>query len=298
MTAAVAAPPRFHRLTVREVRRETPDAVSIVLAVPERLREAYRFRPGQHLTLRARIDAEEVRRSYSICSGPDEGELRVAVKRHPGGVFSAFADERLRPGDELDVMTPAGRFTLPPPEPGAEPAAAPPRCFLAVAAGSGITPILAIVKAVLAREPLSRVALLYGNRDSRSILFKGELEDLKDRFLGRLAVLHVLSREGGKATCRCSRGGSTRPRSWPSSTTSCRPARSTTPSCAARSAWSRSPAPRSSAAGCRGRASTSSCSPPPTRQGRCSPARPAPRWSAGTRPGHPSPPTTTPPRRS
>jgi ring-1,2-phenylacetyl-CoA epoxidase subunit PaaE len=181
-------PPRFHTLTVREVRRETPEAISIAFDVPPALRDDYRFAPGQHVTLRARISGEECRRSYSICSGLDDGELRVAVKTVAGGRFSTFANRGLRPGDPLDVMTPMGRFTVP-----LDPGAA--RTYLAVAAGSGITPILSIIKTVLAREPRSRVLLLYGNRTTGSILFKGELEDLKDRYLGRLTVLHVLSRE-------------------------------------------------------------------------------------------------------
>jgi ring-1,2-phenylacetyl-CoA epoxidase subunit PaaE len=181
-------PPRFHTLTVREVRRETPEAVSIAFDVPPALRDEYRFAPGQHVTLRARIGGEECRRSYSICSGLDDGELRVAVKTVAGGRFSTFANRELRPGDPLDVMTPTGRFTVP-----LDPAAA--RTYLAVAAGSGITPILSITRSVLAREPGSRVVLLYGNRTTGSILFKGELEDLKDRHLDRLTVLHVLSRE-------------------------------------------------------------------------------------------------------
>jgi ring-1,2-phenylacetyl-CoA epoxidase subunit PaaE len=180
--------PRFHTLTVREVRRETPEAISIAFDVPPALSDEYRFAPGQHVTLRAQIDGEECRRSYSICSGLDDGELRVAVKTVAGGRFSTFANHDLRSGDPLEVMTPMGRFTVP-----LDPGAA--RIYLAVAAGSGITPILSIVKTVLAREPMSRVLLLYGNRTTGSIIFKSELEDLKDRYLGRLTVLHVLSRE-------------------------------------------------------------------------------------------------------
>lgn len=180
---------RFHSLEVAEVRRETPDAVSIRFVVPPELADAYRFRQGQYVTLRAEIDGAEMRRSYSICSGLDDGELCVAVKRIAGGRFSGFANDNLKPGMRLDVMTPDGRFTWP-----LDPTAA--RRYVAFAAGSGITPLLSIVRTVLAREPLSFFTLFYGNRTTASILFREALDDLKDRFLGRLAVFHVLSREG------------------------------------------------------------------------------------------------------
>jgi ring-1,2-phenylacetyl-CoA epoxidase subunit PaaE len=179
--------PRFHQLAVADIRRETDDAVSLDFAVPERLRTAYRFRPGQYLTLRTQI-GEEVCRSYSICSGLDEGEMRIAVKRVAGGVFSNFAHDRLKAGDSLDVMTPAGQFTVP-----IEPDAA--RVVVAVACGSGITPVLSILKTVLAREPRSPFVLLYGNRTGRDIMFAEDLAALKDRYLDRLSITHVLSRE-------------------------------------------------------------------------------------------------------
>jgi len=181
-------PPRFHTLTIAALRRETEDAVSIAFAVPNGLRAAYRFAPGQYLTLAATIDGEEIRRSYSICSGLDDGELRVAIKRVAGGAFSTWANDTLRPGDTLSVMTPDGRFGVP-----IEPGAA--HTFAAFAAGSGITPILSILKTVLAREPHSRFVLFYGNRATGSIMFRDVLEDLKDRYLARLSVFHVLSRE-------------------------------------------------------------------------------------------------------
>jgi len=180
--------PQFHRLTIAEVRRETPEAVSIAFAVPEELAPSYRFQHGQHVTVKHPSEGLGVRRSYSICSGLDDGELRIAVKRQEGGVFSTFANERLKPGDMLEVMTPSGHFTAPL-VPGAS------RLYLGIAAGSGITPLLSIIRTVLAREPKSRFVLLYGNRTTQSILFREALEDLKDRFLGRLAVTHVLSRE-------------------------------------------------------------------------------------------------------
>jgi ring-1,2-phenylacetyl-CoA epoxidase subunit PaaE len=180
--------PRFHPLRVADVRRETPDAVSIAFEVPEELKRAFCFDCGQYLTLKARIDGEEVRRSYSICSGRDEGEIRVAVKRVEGGLFSAFVNETLAPGDVVEVMTPMGRFTV---EPRPEEA----RVLAGFASGSGITPILSIIKTVLAAEPKSRFFLFYGNRSTSSILFRETLENLKDRFLDRLSVFHVLSRE-------------------------------------------------------------------------------------------------------
>jgi ring-1,2-phenylacetyl-CoA epoxidase subunit PaaE len=153
------------------------------------LREAFRFAPGQYLTLRRAFDGEEVRRSYSICSGLDDGELRVGVKRVPGGRFSTWIAEGLKPGDALEAMPPEGRFGLQP-----DPAAAP-RTVLGVACGSGITPVLSIARSLLAREPQGRVVLLYGNRSASDIMFREALEDLKDRHLARLTVVHVLSRE-------------------------------------------------------------------------------------------------------
>jgi ring-1,2-phenylacetyl-CoA epoxidase subunit PaaE len=186
--------PRFHPLRITDISRETPDAVSLGFAVPSRLARAYRFLPGQYLTLRAVIDGEDIRRSYSICTGPDDysdaGELRVVVKRVVGGVFSNFVHDRLKPGDPIAVMNPAGQFTLPPhPEPETA------RVMVAVACGSGITPVMALLKTVLAREPCGRFILLYGNRSGRDIIFAEALAGLKDRYLDRLAIFHVLSRE-------------------------------------------------------------------------------------------------------
>jgi ring-1,2-phenylacetyl-CoA epoxidase subunit PaaE len=183
-----ATTPRFHRLAVSELRRETPDAVSLTFAIPAELAENYRFSPGQYLTLRTTMDGEEVRRSYSICSGPDDGELRIAVKRIDGGAFSSWAADELKYGDELDVMTPTGRF-------GVAPAADEARLYVGFAAGSGITPILSIIKGVLAREPKSRFFLFYGNRTTSGMLFREALEELKDRFLERLSVFYVISGE-------------------------------------------------------------------------------------------------------
>ncbi len=181
-------PPRFHPLTIREVRRETPDAVSIAFDVSAELERAYAYEPGQYLTLRTTIDGEEVRRSYSICSGPGDGELRIGVKRVESGAFSSFANEALQAGHAIDVMTPAGRF-------GQIGPAAEGRTYAGFAAGSGITPILSIIRGVLSREPESRFFLFYGNRSMADMLFRTALEELKDRHLGRFSVFHVLSQE-------------------------------------------------------------------------------------------------------
>ena len=180
--------PRFHRLAVDDLRRETPDAVSLTFAIPKELAGDYSFAPGQYLTLRTMLDGEEVRRSYSICSGPEDGELRIAVKKVDGGAFSNWAADELKAGDELDVMTPAGRF-------GIAPAPGEARTYVGFAAGSGITPIMSIVKGVLAREPDSRFFLFYGTRSTAGMLFRETLEDLKDRFLRRLSLFHVISGE-------------------------------------------------------------------------------------------------------
>jgi len=180
--------PRFHRLAVNDLRREAADAVSMTFVIPDKLADDYRFAPGQYLTLRTTLRGEEVRRSYSICSGPDDGEIRIAVKRVDGGAFSSFVTDELKRGDELDVMTPTGRFGIAPMPDDA-------RIHVGFAAGSGITPILSIVKNVLAREPMSRFFLFYGNRTAEGMLFRGELEELKDRFIERLSVFHVISGE-------------------------------------------------------------------------------------------------------
>src|SRR5579863_8240670 len=180
--------PRFHRLAVSDLRRETPDAISLTFTIPKELENDYRFSPGQYLTLRTTMDGEEVRRSYSICSGPDDGELRIAVKKVDGGAFSSWAADELKCGDELDVMTPTGRF-------GVAPAPEEARVYAGFAAGSGITPILSIVKGVLACEPKSRFFLFYGNRSTGGMLFREALEELKDRFIQRLSVFHVISGE-------------------------------------------------------------------------------------------------------
>src|SRR5438132_3088002 len=180
--------PRFHRLAVNDLRRETADAVSMTFALPQDLAGDYSFLPGQYLTLRTTMDGEEVRRSYSICSGPDDGELRIAVKKVDGGAFSSWAADDLKAGDQLDVMTPTGRF-------GVAPAPEEARTYVGFAAGSGITPIISIVKGVLAREPNSRFFLFYGNRSTSGVMFLEALEELKDRFMQRFSLFHVISGE-------------------------------------------------------------------------------------------------------
>lgn len=180
--------PKFHRLAVDDLRPETDDAVSVTFAIPGELAEDYAFAPGQYLTLRTMMDGEEVRRSYSICSSPDDHELRIAVKKVDGGAFSGWVLDELKSGDELDVMTPTGRF-------GVVHAPEQARVHVGFAAGSGITPIMSIVRGILAREPHSRFFLFYGNRTTNGILFRGALEELKDRFMSRLSVFHVLSQE-------------------------------------------------------------------------------------------------------
>jgi len=178
----------FHRLKVAEIVAETADARSIRFEVPEELREAFRFRPGQHLTLRAEIDGEDVRRNYSLCVAPQEGELKVTVKRIAGGLFSTWANERLEPGDRVDVMEPHGSFTR---DFRADAA----NHYVAFAGGSGITPILSLIKTAMIEEPESRFTLIYGNRDSQSVIFLDELARLKNRYMSRLEIHHFLAEE-------------------------------------------------------------------------------------------------------
>jgi len=178
----------FHALTIAEVRRETPDSVSIRFDVPDALRDAFRFKAGQHLTLRADIGGEDVRRNYSLCVAPGEDVVRIAVKQMPGGVFSGFANTALAAGHSIEVLPPMGRFVLP------EMQADAPH-YVGVAGGSGITPVLSILKHTLADNPHARFTLLYGNRNSPAIMFLEELAGLKDRYLGRLEVYHFLEDE-------------------------------------------------------------------------------------------------------
>ncbi|MDQ2907878.1 MAG: phenylacetate-CoA oxygenase/reductase subunit PaaK [Candidatus Eremiobacteraeota bacterium] len=168
---------------------QTRDAVAVTFDVPKELRERFRFAHGQYVTLRADVDGEDVRRSYSICSGANEGTLRVAIKRVADGLFSSWAHDALVPGAAIAVAPPEGRFTL---------ALAPEltRHYLGIAAGSGITPLLSIIKTTLALEPHSRFTLVYGNRATSNMMFRDELQDLKDTYLERLSLTFVMSREG------------------------------------------------------------------------------------------------------
>jgi ring-1,2-phenylacetyl-CoA epoxidase subunit PaaE len=177
----------FHSLHIEKVRRETPDAISISLEVPENLHAQFVWKPGQHVTLRSMIDGEEQRRSYSICSASQDKGLQIAIKRVAGGLFSTWANDTLAAGHRLEVMPPTGRFVLPACE-------GKPRHILAIAAGAGITPIIAMVQHALAFEPQTAVTLIYGNRTPQSTMFRERLEDLKDLYVGRFTLLNVLSR--------------------------------------------------------------------------------------------------------
>jgi ring-1,2-phenylacetyl-CoA epoxidase subunit PaaE len=178
----------FHKLKIAEVRRETPDAVSIRFEIPDTLLDAFAFKAGQHLTLRTEMDGEDVRRNYSVCTAPHENEIRIAVKQMPGGRFSTWANSALAKGQTIEVLPPLGRFVLPERN-GRAP------YYVALAGGSGITPVLSIIKAGLERDPSARFTLLYGNRDSPSIMFLEDLAGLKNRYLDRLEVYHFLEYE-------------------------------------------------------------------------------------------------------
>ena len=177
----------FHRLTIAEVVRETPDSVSVRFDLPRELYPVFAFRAGQHVTLRAEIEGEELRRNYSVCAAPREGQIKIAIKQTPGGRFSGWANAALVPGQSIDVLPPMGRFVLP------DGHTAP--YYVALAGGSGITPVLSILKHALIEIPDSRATLLYGNRDSRSIMFLEELAGLKNRYMGRLEIYHFLEYE-------------------------------------------------------------------------------------------------------
>ena len=178
----------FHALKIKDIRKETPECVSIAFDIPEDLESQYNFTQGQNITLKMKIDGEEIRRSYSICSSPFEKELRVAVKKMQSGKFSSHAISKLRKGDVVDVLPPTGNFytQLKPLNK---------KKYLAFAAGSGITPIISIIKTTLETEPTSTFTLVYGNKTRTSIIFKEQLEGLKNRFIQRLTIHHILSRE-------------------------------------------------------------------------------------------------------
>ncbi len=180
--------PRFNTLQVIDIRQETDETVSIAFQIPENLKADYHYIAGQYLTLRATVNNEDIRRSYSLCSTPNQNEWRVAVKKLEDGRFSSFVHENLKVGDQLEVMTPMGNFTF-------EPNKDAEKSYALFAAGSGITPIIAILKDILENEPLSDVTLFYGNKGFASIIFREEIEALKNLHMNRLRVVHVLSRE-------------------------------------------------------------------------------------------------------
>ena len=180
----------FYPLRVAEIVPETDEAYSIRFEVPEELKSAFRFKAGQHLTLRVEIGGEEVRRNYSLCTAPADEDLMVTVKRIAGGVFSNWVGEQLKPGDTLDVMTPHGSFTT-----EFDPKES--RHYVGFAGGSGITPVISLIRTALSGEPDSRFTLFYGNRDASSIIFLEELAALKDRYIGRFELYHFLSDEEG-----------------------------------------------------------------------------------------------------
>ena len=178
----------FHKLKVKEVKTETPDCVSIAFVVPQDLQTQFLFEQGQNITIKKEIDGEEVRRSYSICSAPFENELRVAVKKVEGGKFSNYANTLLKAGDILDVLPPTGKFNT-------KLQITNHKQYLAFAAGSGITPVISIIKTTLQTEPESQFTLVFGNRGRHSIIFFEELEALKNKYLNRFNLINILSRE-------------------------------------------------------------------------------------------------------
>lgn len=179
---------RFHRLTVERIERLTDDAVAVSMHVPDELTDTFRYRPGQHVTVRAAIDGADTRRSYSICADANQPGLRIGIKRLEGGVFSTYATTRLQPGDVLEVTPAVGDFTI-------DPVVTVAHHYAAIVAGSGITPVLSMVATSLRANRWCRWTIVYGNRNSGSIMFLDELEALKDRHPTRLQLIHVLSRE-------------------------------------------------------------------------------------------------------
>jgi ring-1,2-phenylacetyl-CoA epoxidase subunit PaaE len=181
----------FERVPIKEVRRETDDCVSVLLNMPEHLKEKFTYLPGQHITLRTTINNEDVRRSYSLCSSPLHDEWRIAVKKVDGGIFSEFANYILKAGDTIELMPPMGHFVLQ--------QTTQPKHYICLVAGSGITPVLSIIKTGLINQPQSGFTLIYGNRTRQSIIFKEEIEALKNKYISRFQVIYVLSRERTEA---------------------------------------------------------------------------------------------------
>jgi ring-1,2-phenylacetyl-CoA epoxidase subunit PaaE len=182
----------FHKLAVKDIQQETKDCVSIAFHIPKELEKDFLFKQGQNITIKMDIDGEEIRRSYSICSCPLDNELRIAVKKVFDGSFSTFANQKLKPGDVLDLLPPTGTFFT-------EVNISNKKEYVFFAAGSGITPVMSIIKTILQIEPQSRVTLVNGNRNVSSIIFKEDLEALKDKHLERFRMYHILSRERTEA---------------------------------------------------------------------------------------------------
>lgn len=180
--------PTFNTLKISEIRKETEETVSIQFEIPEELKSDYQFVSGQYLTLKTDVDGEEIRRSYSLCSAPYENEWRVAVKQVESGKFSTYANTELKAGMKLDVMTPTGNFQLKPDNSQS-------KNYLLIAAGSGVTPIISIAKTILREEPDSYVTFFFGNKGFHSIIFREAIEGLKNKYIDRLRIIHVLSRE-------------------------------------------------------------------------------------------------------
>lgn len=189
----MSAKTEFHALPIASVRREAGGAIAVTFAVPPHKAPLFAFMPGQHIAIRHMDGAEELRRNYSICAGPGE-PLRIAIKSVEDGRFSRWACATLAPGMTLDVTPPAGRFTLPAPADNAR------RRILLIAAGSGITPILGLTRQALLHEPATHVTLVYGNRSAEHVIFGEEIEDLKDRFIGRFEVINVFSQNAATET--------------------------------------------------------------------------------------------------
>ena len=179
---------QFHPLRISKIIRETPECVSLVFEIPENLKESFQYREGQNITIKSNLEGQEIRRSYSICAAPHEQTLKVAVKKVDHGLFSTFANEKLKEGDQLEVMAPTGRFN-------AHLSGSESPSYLAIAAGSGITPVISIIKHSLKTQPACDFTLVFGNRNRGSIIFFDELQALKDKYLGRLNLINILSRE-------------------------------------------------------------------------------------------------------
>lgn len=179
--------PSFHTLKINEIRQETSDAVSVAFEIPDNIKHLFEYQAGQYLTLKTSINGEEVRRSYSLCSAPHENSWRVAIKKIDNGKFSTYANEHLSQGEVLDVMTPMGNFVLP--------QQLDDKHFVFFAAGSGVTPVFSMLKTVLNNSESAIVTFVYGNKGFNSIIFREELEALKNQYMNRFRVIHILSRE-------------------------------------------------------------------------------------------------------